>query len=202
MGITMPPTISGVARATGVVLVPESGAVESCRERLTAFAERLLSRGIDAASVVALPALVPKAWTTVVHQTAEVAPTAVFACNDWLDLDVLRSVRTPGLSVSEAVGIVGFDDTPLAALAAPPFSSVAQSLRDMGRLAVSVLLFGSGQVSGSGQGGPTLQFGEEWRFPPELVVRASSARTRGSLRRTSGAGGGHRRGEAIANEGR
>ncbi|MBE3564004.1 MAG: substrate-binding domain-containing protein [Hydrogenibacillus schlegelii] len=145
------------------VLVPESGAVESCRERLTAFAERLLSRGIDAASGAALPAPVPEAWPAAVREAAAAGPVAVFACNDRLAHDVLRSVRPLGLSIPETVGIVGFDDTLLAALAAPPLSSVAQPLRDMVRLPVSVLLFGSGQVSGSGQGGPTLQFGEEWR---------------------------------------
>ncbi|MBT9282296.1 MAG: LacI family transcriptional regulator [Hydrogenibacillus schlegelii] len=93
-------------------------------------------------------------------------------------------IRPLVLSIPEAVGIVGFDDTPLAALADPPLSSVAQPLRAMVRLAVSVLLSGSGQVSGSGQEGAAHRAGKEWRFPPELVVRASSARTRGSLRRT------------------
>ena len=54
-----------------------------------------------------------------------VPPTAVFAGSDETALGVIEAARTRGLRVPEDLSVVGFDDTPVARLAAPPLSSTA-----------------------------------------------------------------------------
>ena len=66
-------------------------------------------------------------------------PTAVFAGSDGAG-GVIEAARTRGLRVPEDLSVVGFDDTPVARLAAPPLTTVRQPLREMGAVAVRTAL--------------------------------------------------------------
>ena len=63
-------------------------------------------------------------------------PTAVFAASDETALGVIEAARARGLRVPQDLSVVGFDDTPIARLAAPPLTTVRQPLREMGAVAV------------------------------------------------------------------
>jgi LacI family transcriptional regulator len=67
-------------------------------------------------------------------------PTAIFAGNDEIALGIIETARTRGLRVPEDLSIVGFDDTLLARLAAPPLTTVRQPLREMGAVALRTAL--------------------------------------------------------------
>jgi LacI family transcriptional regulator len=67
-------------------------------------------------------------------------PTAVFAGSDETALGVIEAARVRGLRVPEDLSVVGFDDTPVARLAAPPLTTVRQPLREMGAVAVRTAL--------------------------------------------------------------
>ena len=67
-------------------------------------------------------------------------PTAIFAGSDMQALGALQALRSRGLSVPGDVSVVGFDDIPLAALTAPPLTTVRQPLAEMGRVAAHMLV--------------------------------------------------------------
>ena len=67
-------------------------------------------------------------------------PTAIFAFNDPMAIGAMHAARARGLRLPEHLSIVGFDDTPEAEAAFPGLTTVHQPLRELGRMAVSLLL--------------------------------------------------------------
>jgi DNA-binding LacI/PurR family transcriptional regulator len=107
----------------------------------------------------------------VVHSEAEIGavldarPTAVVASSDALATSVLAAARERGVPVPGGLSITGFDDSPLAALATPPLTSVRIDYADFGAVAASALL-----AELAGEPVP------EYRAAaPELIVRGSTA---------------------------
>jgi LacI family transcriptional regulator len=93
-------------------------------------------------------------------------PTAVFAGSDETALGVIEAARARGLRVPEDLSVVGFDDTPVARLAAPPLTTVRQPLREMGAVAVrTALRLAAGERVDS----------HHVELATELVVRQSTA---------------------------
>ncbi|HTX26747.1 MAG TPA: substrate-binding domain-containing protein [Streptosporangiaceae bacterium] len=92
-------------------------------------------------------------WFTVErgrHQAAHLLsltdrPTAVVAGNDAQAFGVLQALRDLGLRSPEDLSVVGFDDVPFAAWAAPPLTTVRQPLAAMAATAFRML-----RPSGSG----------------------------------------------------
>jgi LacI family transcriptional regulator len=94
-------------------------------------------------------------------------PTAVFAGSDETALGVIEAARGRGLRIPEDLSVVGFDDTPVARLAAPPLTTVRQPLREMGAVAVrTALRLAAGERVDS----------HHVELATELVVRRSTAR--------------------------
>lgn len=93
-------------------------------------------------------------------------PTAIFASGDEIALGILEEARRRAIRVPEDLSIVGFDDTYLASRSAPPLTTVAQPLMEMGRLAVRTL---SQLINGTFLGTSHLE------LATHLVVRESTA---------------------------
>ncbi|WP_062378765.1 LacI family DNA-binding transcriptional regulator [Demequina pelophila] len=66
-------------------------------------------------------------------------PTAIFAGSDTTAMGVLEAARRAGLSVPDDLSVVGFDDTLLAQMSAPPLTTVHQPIADIGRTAVATI---------------------------------------------------------------
>lgn len=98
--------------------------------------------------------------------------TAVFCVNDLVALGALRRARECGVAVPGRLSVVGYDDVSFAGELAVPLTSVRQPMYRMGWEAAGLLL-GSGEP-------------RQVVFPPELVVRESTAEV--SRRRGAGAG--------------
>jgi LacI family transcriptional regulator len=67
-------------------------------------------------------------------------PTAIFAACDEIALGIIEEARRRSIRIPEDLSVVGFDDSFLASRSAPPLTTVAQPLIEMGRLAVRSLL--------------------------------------------------------------
>jgi DNA-binding LacI/PurR family transcriptional regulator len=91
--------------------------------------------------------------------------TAVLAISDVLAFTVYAAARARGLHVPQDLSVVGFDDVPEAALSTPPLTTVAQPIREKGRLAAQLIL-APGETTR-----PAL-------LPVNLVVRGSTAAPR------------------------
>ncbi|MFC5183421.1 LacI family DNA-binding transcriptional regulator [Actinomadura harenae] len=90
---------------------------------------------------------------------------AIFAADDPMALGAMRVLRRHGRAVPGDVAVVGFEDSPSAALADPPLTTVHQSAEEMGREMTRLLL---ARVNGEPMDDPVVI------LPPHLVVRASS----------------------------
>jgi LacI family transcriptional regulator len=95
-------------------------------------------------------------------------PDALFAGNDLVALGLLQSLVVDGrMLVPDEIALIGFDDITFAAAAAVPISSIRQPSATIGRTALRVLLEECED--------PEL-LPRQTVFPPELVVRRSTAR--------------------------
>ncbi|MTE24272.1 LacI family DNA-binding transcriptional regulator [Microbacterium sp. ZXX196] len=92
-------------------------------------------------------------------------PDAIFCSNDHLAMGVVRALLDGGVRVPEDVAVVGYDDTPLATVAAVPLTSVRQPAVEMGRRAGELLI----ERIRDPRAAP-----EAIVFPPALEVRAST----------------------------
>jgi LacI family transcriptional regulator len=93
-------------------------------------------------------------------------PTAIFAACDEIALGLLEEARRRAIRVPEDLSVIGFDDSFLASRSAPPLTTVAQPLVEMGRLAVrSLLQLVTGDLVGT----------RHLELATHLVVRDSTA---------------------------
>ncbi len=100
--------------------------------------------------------------------------TGVIAYNDLMAIGAMRTIRGAGCRVPEDISVVGFDDIDLARWTDPPLTTVAQSVAQLGRLAVERLT--SGLIhSPAGRSGRTAVSGrDQVVVPVRLEVRAST----------------------------
>lgn len=66
-------------------------------------------------------------------------PSAIFAASDEIALGVMEEARRRSIRIPEDLSVVGFDNTFLASRSAPPLTTVAQPLLEMGRVATRSL---------------------------------------------------------------
>ena len=92
-------------------------------------------------------------------------PTAVFAANDDMACGVMREAYERGLAVPGDLSVCGFDDTTAALLISPGLTTVHQPCREMGRLAVELVL--------QSVRDPGMQ--QQMRVAYEIRLRASTA---------------------------
>jgi len=97
-----------------------------------------------------------------------VRPTAIFCFNDEMAMGAIEVARRLGIRMPEQLSVVGFDDIRFAAHLAPPLTTIAQPMRQIGEGTVRLLL---GILSGGGDADTP----ESVTLPHKLVVRASTA---------------------------
>lgn len=93
-------------------------------------------------------------------------PSAIFATNDIMALGVVQAATRRGLRVPDDLSVIGFDDTVEARYSLPPLTTMRQPLREMGEIAVQLLLQRLDEP-----GMPP----ERVVVPTELVLRSSCA---------------------------
>ena len=96
-------------------------------------------------------------------------PSAILAMSDVLAIGALQAAAELGVSVPVELSLVGFDDSPAAAVATPPLTTVAQPHEEKGRLATERLL------DAIEEGADSEERVTHDILPTELVVRESTA---------------------------
>lgn len=139
------------------------------RERIAGYRTAIEAAGIDWESVqiweCPYNGRQPGREAATALLTRQPPPSAIIALSDELALGVIEGARGCGIDVPRGLSVVGFDDTPHAATAIPPLTTVRQPLRRKGQLAGRRLL--------ELQAGRTAR--RSRRLPTELVVRESTA---------------------------
>jgi len=90
----------------------------------------------------------------------------IFCVNDIVALGAMKAVKESGFGVPKDIAIVGFDDTDFCDIVSPSLTSVHQPAREMGEMAVKMLL-------------ALINYNatiHEYVFSPSLVVRESTRR--------------------------
>ena len=95
-------------------------------------------------------------------------PTAVLARNDSAAIGAMRAAHTLGIRVPEDLSVAGFDNIPLAAFWTPALTTVAQPIREQGKLAARILL---DKIEGK-----STAVGETRTMECEVVVRESTGK--------------------------
>ncbi|NJO81647.1 MAG: LacI family transcriptional regulator [Blastochloris sp.] len=98
-------------------------------------------------------------------------PTAIFCANDILAFGTLRTAFDRGIAVPQQLSIVGFDDSPMAAITHPRLTTVAQPAYAMGVEACNLLctlIDGNTPERTTMILPTTLQIRETTAAPPEL----------------------------------
>lgn len=93
-------------------------------------------------------------------------PTAVLCGNDILAIGAIHEARGRHILIPEELSITGFDDMPLAAVSAPPLTTVHFPMAELGTNAATHLLNVLGETSDV----------PERELPVRLVVRESTSR--------------------------
>lgn len=157
-------------RRIGFIAGPERN--YDAAERLRGYAETVRSRGGDAERWLASGDFTEQGGASAAVRLLEMEerPSAIFAANDAMAVGALSTARQAGLGVPENVGVVGFDDIPIAHYLNPPLTSVHVPIAELGGLAVERLLQ---EVTGDVARGRRKEV-----IPTRLVIRSSCGRMR------------------------
>jgi DNA-binding LacI/PurR family transcriptional regulator len=98
---------------------------------------------------------------------ADGLPSAIMTMSDITAIGVMGAAQDAGLQLPEQLSIVGFDDIPAAGWVTPRLTTVAQPIRQKGRLAASRLLAIIRSDDGTAP--------ETGLLPTRLIVRGSTA---------------------------
>lgn len=112
------------------------------RERLRGVLEVLAAAGLEPASGVVHPDWLPELGADAVGRILDTDGPghAMIAFNDRVALGAYEALHARGLGVPDALSIVSFDDSPLAAWLHPGLTSFAIPHYDLGRRAVELLV--------------------------------------------------------------
>ncbi len=97
-------------------------------------------------------------------------PEVVFVASDTMAVGALRAIKDAGLKVPDDMGIVGFDDMPIAVNTDPPLTTIRQPIHRSGEIAAQTLIDMIDH--------PQTVHPHHIILPTELVIRSSC----GSLR--------------------
>ncbi|CAN5309335.1 substrate-binding domain-containing protein [soil metagenome] len=108
-------------------------------ERYAGYADALAAAGIAIDAVPVVEALPDSTEGAALLLDRAPEATMVLAMADDLALSVYAEAGKRGRSVPRDLSVIGFDDVPAAAAAAPPLTTIAQPTREKGRMAAQMI---------------------------------------------------------------
>ena len=141
--------------------------LESARLREAGFRDAMAAAGLAVdPSLIRVGEYAPETTEEPARELLTLAgpPTAIFAANDLSAIETMHVAHSLGLAVPGDVSIIGFDNIPESALTEPPLTTIDQSIQQMGREAVRLLV---ALIDGTADGPRQVS------LPTRLVVRQS-----------------------------
>lgn len=125
-----------------VVVVNGSRDIQQCADRYQGAEDAVRDRPGVRLVEVTVREMTPAAGAAVARTLAAAteAPVGVFCTNDFLAAGLVRGLRECGVRVPEDIRVAGFGDLDVAMLSGMPLTTVRQSVEDLGRTAVELLL--------------------------------------------------------------
>lgn len=120
-------------------------------DRLAGYHETLARAGLEVADrLIEVADFTLDGGRAAMERLLDRAPEidAVFAASDLMAMGALDALAGAGRGVPHDVAVVGFDDSPTAAAARPPLTSVRQPIEEMGREMARLLLHGMRNADG------------------------------------------------------
>ncbi len=112
-------------------------------DRLIGYRQALEAEGIlYDESQVRYGQFTPKSGQSAMDELLDMTPrpTAVFVASDTVALGALQTIRRRGLNVPNDIGLVGFDDIPLAEFVDPPLTTIRLPAHGLGWGAAELLI--------------------------------------------------------------
>ena len=107
-------------------------------ERRTALRRTSRTSGMEGVELTAAEPTF-EATAAVVPRLVESGVSAVLAFNDQMALGILAGLTNLGIAVPDDISVVGFDDVPMAAMVAPPLTTISLPTSAVGAVAVAML---------------------------------------------------------------
>lgn len=117
--------------------------LESARQREEGYRAALTAAGIPVdPQLIRVGGYEPEMSTEAARQllTLDDRPTAIFAANDLSAIETVQVARSLGLAIPGELSVIGFDNIPESALIDTPLTTIDQSIQEMGRQAVELLI--------------------------------------------------------------
>ena len=151
-----------------VAYVSEPLAMEAIKERLAGYRKAHADLGLDVDKNLIVTAHSVydkfKMGYELGRKIVERNPDGIFAASDVLAFGVLRALSEAGKRVPEDIALVGYDDVPMAKVATPALSTIAQPVSKMVEIGIEKLV--------AMMQGETIQ--NDKMLKPKLVVRETT----------------------------
>ncbi len=153
-----------------IAIVTGSAEVSTARERLEGYCQALRLKQLEPDPDLVVETLYKReagraAAQQLLRLPRERWPDAIFACNNFLAIGVIETLREARVDVPGGIAVASYDDIELASALHPFLTVVAQPARTFGTIAMQFLLdrLDNGETSP-----PRIVI-----LPPELIVRRS-----------------------------
>lgn len=126
-----------------VVMTAYRSPLYNIEQRIAGFFSGLRSCGMEVSEVDALIRVdhdQEAANELLARLNSEDPPTAVFAVNDTMALNLMDALDAAGLKIPDNMSLVGFDDDPAASRARPALTTVGLKKRDIGAVSARLVL--------------------------------------------------------------
>ena len=126
-----------------VVMTTYRSPLYNIEQRIAGFLSGLRARGMEVGEsdvLIRTDTDAEAAAELLARLDSEAPPTAVFAVNDTMALNLIDALAASGRKVPEDISVVGFDDDPVAARANPPLTTVGLKKRDIGAISARLVL--------------------------------------------------------------
>jgi DNA-binding LacI/PurR family transcriptional regulator len=144
----------------------------NARDRHKGFLEGMKQHGLKADDRLVFnreftPAFATLAFDQLLSLSPSARPTAVVCATDMMAIAVMEAARRAGLSIPSDLAVAGVDNSPEAATASPPLTTIHSPFYEMGARAGEILC----KLHDDPRSGPA-----EVLLEPQLIVRESTGK--------------------------